>query len=481
MSPRYSTVAVLGAGPAGISALKALHDEKAFEKIRVFERRNVPGGTWNYDPTPQKFPGTYASPSAADILAQKPSTFPGTTTPRIVEDATIPTAMYSWLDTNVPAELMAFTHTPFPNANSPVSTERYGAGNATRPYQVVSQYLLDLVEKYREYISFNTTVVSVEKTDAGKWRLTLRQPESTGDTHGDLWWQEDFDAVVVATGQYNVPYIPKISGLDEAIQTNPEVLEHVNAFRSPDAYAGKKVVVIGGSFSAGDVVGDIYTLVQGPLYVSQSSHSPFITEIWHLPQVELKPTISHIHGQRASKIQVSFSDGSEVEGVDKIIFATGYRFSFPFLSHHPVLIADRLPGVYQHVFKIGDPSLAVIGLVRAPLLFRMMEYESVAVARYYAGRGRELPSQADQQNWEVGRVKLKGDAYGYHDVTREMKEHMEFLRDLAGPPAAGADAYELPPIADEWLEKCFSVFQLKDQYWGRVRRREEEARLNRNT
>jgi cation diffusion facilitator CzcD-associated flavoprotein CzcO len=177
MAPRYPTVAVIGSGPAGISGLKALHDEKAFNKIRVFERRDGPGGTWYYDSVPQKFPGTY--PSSTDV-ALKPSTFPGTTTPSIPIDATTPTAMHNWLDTNVPAELVAFTHTPLPTANSPLSTERYGAGNATRPYHAVAQYLLELVEKYRGYISFNMTVVSVEKTDTNKWTLTLIRPEVNG-------------------------------------------------------------------------------------------------------------------------------------------------------------------------------------------------------------------------------------------------------------------------------------------------------------
>jgi hypothetical protein len=76
---------------------------------------------------------------------------------------------------------MAFTHTPLPDGNSKVSTERYGAGNPTRPFYVIARYLLDLVEKYREYISFKTTVVSLEKTGGGKRRLTLRRPEVQGD------------------------------------------------------------------------------------------------------------------------------------------------------------------------------------------------------------------------------------------------------------------------------------------------------------
>lgn len=39
-------VAVIGAGPAGAIALDALAKEKTFDLIRVFERRERPGGCW---------------------------------------------------------------------------------------------------------------------------------------------------------------------------------------------------------------------------------------------------------------------------------------------------------------------------------------------------------------------------------------------------------------------------------------------------
>lgn len=39
-------VAVIGAGPAGIITIDALAQEKAFDVIRVFERREGPGGCW---------------------------------------------------------------------------------------------------------------------------------------------------------------------------------------------------------------------------------------------------------------------------------------------------------------------------------------------------------------------------------------------------------------------------------------------------
>lgn len=39
-------VAVIGAGPAGAIAIDALAQEKAFDIIRVFERREGAGGCW---------------------------------------------------------------------------------------------------------------------------------------------------------------------------------------------------------------------------------------------------------------------------------------------------------------------------------------------------------------------------------------------------------------------------------------------------
>lgn len=46
MAPRYSSVAIIGAGPSGISAVKALSEEKAFVRIQLFDRREKIGGTW---------------------------------------------------------------------------------------------------------------------------------------------------------------------------------------------------------------------------------------------------------------------------------------------------------------------------------------------------------------------------------------------------------------------------------------------------
>jgi cation diffusion facilitator CzcD-associated flavoprotein CzcO len=39
-------IAIIGLGPAGAIAIDAFAQEQAFDLIRVFERREAPGGCW---------------------------------------------------------------------------------------------------------------------------------------------------------------------------------------------------------------------------------------------------------------------------------------------------------------------------------------------------------------------------------------------------------------------------------------------------
>jgi cation diffusion facilitator CzcD-associated flavoprotein CzcO len=134
---------------------------------------------------------------------------------------------------------MAFTHTPFSEQNSADSVRRYGPDNPTRPWQIIERYIEDGFKDYRHLLSLNTTVERVEKVGQ-EWILTLRRSDEPyrGEKQ-DYWLQEKFDAVVVATGHYNVPYIPAIWGIDEAVKALPHKFEHSKLFRSPDDYVGK--------------------------------------------------------------------------------------------------------------------------------------------------------------------------------------------------------------------------------------------------
>jgi Flavin-binding monooxygenase-like len=78
------------------------------------------------------------------------------------------------------------------------------------------------------------------------------------------------------------------------------------------------------------------------------------------PHIDNRSEISEFDPETG---RITFADGSTAEDVDAVLFATGFEFSFPFLPD--VKPANRrIPGLYQHVFKIDNPSLAFIGMVR---------------------------------------------------------------------------------------------------------------------
>lgn len=254
MPPRYRRVAVIGAGPSGLAATHALAAEKAFDSIRVFDRRDRVGGVWHYDPVPDIFPETTDVPPG---LARSPplaagAAAAGTTAvlpafaPSSPPDPRARSAVYWDLDSNVGAEAMAFTHTPFPVVNSPTSIERYGHGNPSRPYSVIAGWIEDLFRPFLSFVSLSTTVERVEKRGQ-EWVLTLRRAGQLyrGTAH-DYWWTETFDAVVVASGHYHVPYLPAIPGLIGASKQLAGRFEHSKSYRKPAKYADK----VGTVFSA---------------------------------------------------------------------------------------------------------------------------------------------------------------------------------------------------------------------------------------
>ncbi|KGO47835.1 Flavin monooxygenase FMO [Penicillium expansum] len=467
MAPRYQSVAVIGAGPSGISAVKALQEENTFQNIRLFERRGHIGGIWQYDEIPDLFPSQESSSSEQDL--EIPSRLPLLKSPS-PEDVTSRTGIYDGLDSNVGAKVMAFTHTPFPEINSASSSRHLGKSNPTRPFRVVRKYLEDIFQDYLHLASLNTTVEKVEKRD-GKWTLALRQSgHGDGNTPKDYWWEEQFDAVIVASGHYSVPFVPFVKGLSAAFARHPTIFEHSKAFRRADDYVDKRVVVVGGSVSAADLVADLHAIVKGPLELSQRGKNEALQSAWDLPNVNARPTIKEIQATEEG-INVVFSDNSLLEGVDKIIFATGYKLSYPFLVPNPVTPNNRVAGFYQHIFKIGDPSLALVGQVRAAISFRAYEYQAVAVARYFAGRNAaSLPTPQEQDLWEVQRLQYKGHTALFHEIKPDFKEYFDFLTELAGPPAPGTGGYSLPPWEDRWAEQGFEILQRKDKYWKSLRR-----------
>lgn len=121
--------------------------------------------------------------------------------------------------------------------------------------------------------------------------------------------------------------------------------------------------MVGGSVSAADIVTDIHGIVKGPLYSAQRRVNEALVSVWKLPGVVSKGQVKRIFSHDENGVGVEFQDGSTVVGFDKIIFATGFKVSYPYLVPNPVTPTNRLAGVYEHIVKIGDPTLTFVGQV----------------------------------------------------------------------------------------------------------------------
>ena len=75
-----------------------------------------------------------------------------------------------------------------------------------------------------------------------------------------------------------------------------------------------------------------------------------------------------------------------------IIYATGYRITFPFFDPDLLSAPDNRLPLYKRIFSPGIDDLALIGFAQAiPTLFPFVELQSKLVARY-AGGDYALPS-----------------------------------------------------------------------------------------
>lgn len=135
-------------------------------------------------------------------------------------------------DEDVPAERTAW------------SVGMHGEDTPFRHWTVMREYVARLFARhgYDSLVSYGTSVERCEKRD-GEWVLTLRREEAEdkegGSAGTDLWWEERFDAVVVASGHFNVPWIPQVEDLDEFERSRPGSVLHSKMFRGRDQFRGK--------------------------------------------------------------------------------------------------------------------------------------------------------------------------------------------------------------------------------------------------
>ncbi|XP_060517259.1 uncharacterized protein LOC132696456 [Cylas formicarius] len=300
-------IAIVGAGPAGLAAIR--HCLEAGCECVGYEQTGNIGGIWNYTEN-------------AD---------------RDENGLPVHSSMYQGLCTNLPKELMEYEGFYYTEPDHSFITQE-------EVLRYVRRFANDF--KLLPYIKFFTQVTLIDPTDDDQWRVRVKNVK-TGDVSENL-----FDGVLVCNGHYFEPSLPSIPGM-ERVETKSI---HSHLYRTPDAYKNKRVLVIGAGPSGIDI-SRLVAAVAEKVFLSFSG-KPFGGS----PQeVAVKPRVRCFEESKAI-----FEDDTE-ESFDHIIYCTGYKNIFPFLSEQcGITVEDNwVKPLYKHLINIEHPSMAITNLISA--------------------------------------------------------------------------------------------------------------------
>ncbi|AKU18750.1 monooxygenase [Luteipulveratus mongoliensis] len=378
--PSLPRACVIGAGSSGIAAAKALHE--AGIPFECYERGTVVGGNWVYD-----------NPNGQS-------------------------ACYETLEINTSCPRMAYSDFPMP-ADYP----------AYAKHHQVADYFTQYVDHFGfgDRITFSTSVDHVTRNGDGTWLVTVTGPEGQRT--------EDFDAVLVANGHHWDARWPEPAypGTFNGKQI------HSHDYRNGDQLVGHDVVVVGAGNSAMDIAvaatekARTATISQrrGQWVLrkflfgrpSDQVALPSWLPWWAtsaklavgafasgnvaklgLPQPKHKPGQSHpvqsegIRGalksgrltpkpgiERLDGDRVVFVDGSSVPA-DLIVWATGYRVSFPFLDPDVLSVKDNDLPLWKRTVHPDLPGLYFLGLLQpVGAVMPLAEAQSVWITEQLRG------------------------------------------------------------------------------------------------
>ena len=371
-------IAIVGAGPAGLAAAKALALEPAKFTIDLFERRDNIGGVWNFhgDKGNVRPPIPSTDPNGEEKI------LPGGFANRFFS------SMYKNLETNLTDKLMEYSNVPFrPRTMNFI--------DRTEVLQYLERYAQTIPQSVN--VALETNVLDVDKPHGNKWIVTTENVTSLNKTKGE------YDAVVVANGHYELPFIPDTPGLKEWSEKYPESVTHSKYFVSSADFKGETVLVIGNWASGMDLATQIGTTAK-QVYVSTKDETPQESEYDYVRKSTLV-TKYDVTTRLAHTI-----DGTTIKNIDKIVFCTGYLYTFPFFRNYAPGITNGLSvkNLFKQTFYVDDPSLSFIGLTKFNSPLPLVESQAAVVARVWSDR-ITLPSKEEMRKEYDDEFSKKGD------------------------------------------------------------------------
>ncbi|KAI8971157.1 FAD/NAD-P-binding domain-containing protein [Trametes punicea] len=457
------SIAIVGAGSAGLAILKTLLDlpletRQSWEIVLYEQRRDV-GGLWLPDP-----PGPLPRP------------------PRLPESP-----VYPLLHTNTPHPTMTY-----PNFTYPPLTPLFPS------HEYVQRYHTDYTERYGllPYVRLYHRVAAADwvgDIDGGKWDLEVHElnPEEPRGLPVRVL-RRSFDHLVVANGHNHYPHVPRWNGTEAWLANSPpgtpkrEIL-HSIYYRWPEKYANRSVVIVGAGASGRDAALQVGKVAR----VAYQSLTPR-NEPTPGAKVIPKPRIAYF-----TNTSVIFEDGTALDDVDSLILGTGYEFRVPFLSppHSSVLAVDPHPPynsttastlvtnlryifpLHRHIFSLAPrlppTALAFIGL---PVLVANCPSDiaqSLLVAHAIANAS-VLPSRTSMLAELAAReAELRHEGFDPYDVGHRLvspseTDHdyqdalVEYLKRVGALPQDGRK------FVEPWRRKSRAQSRLLGRAWERV-------------
>ena len=254
-------------------------------------------------------------------------------------------------------------------------------------HPVVLAYLQRYAQHHNllQHIHFNTTVTSVtprNNKDTEGWIIRTMTQESQSERKEE--WE--VDAVVVCSGHFFEPYIPREI---EGVERFPGQLVHSRDYRTPIPFKDHVCVVVGAGPSGVDVARELSGVVR-KLYLCTRERDAGVVQGAVGDRFATAGLVAceRVTGsvmRLTPEGLVEFSDGSVTsERVDSVVFCTGYYYHIPFLdpscdvkfslplSEESMDEEDAevegecasrcVAPLYAHLIHIRHPSLIFVGL-----------------------------------------------------------------------------------------------------------------------
>lgn len=305
---------VIGAGFAGMAIARELKDRG--EPFVVLERQAAIGGLWCYDERK-------ASEAARWDIGHgcRAPVFDG-----VAPDSAPARPMYRDLVTNLPKDTMAFADFDFPSDTDVPDFPRMG-----------HTHVLDYIRRFaaahdlQRNVELCTVVRSVRWDNAAAaWAVVSARADASISANVQV---RTFANVVVANGHHADPIMPKLSGQHDF----PGRVMHSCSFDSPGAFVGKRVLVLGGSVSAGQIA-EMLQKAGTCAEVAITTRVPTAIAYRALTSGSIAAAkksgvaIHHELQELRPDGSAHFVDGEPMERVDVVIAATGFAYCFPFLD-----------------------------------------------------------------------------------------------------------------------------------------------------